>query len=174
VTEHPLALPAVWSCVSLIADTVSLLPLRLYTDKNGVGEPQPNHPVSRLLKRPNEISNAHTFRHSMALSLAAFGNAYAYIDRDGSGSPRGLYFVPHYAVSATELTDGQLEYHVRVDASRVLKLRSRDMLHVIRASLDGKRGVSPITMHRHLYDHDFSQFDYGSAFYERGRGSRDF
>jgi HK97 family phage portal protein len=166
--DNPLALPAVWGCVSLIADTVSILPLRLYSERNGIGEPQPQHPLSRLLRRPNPISNGYTFRRALALSLAAYGNAYAYIERDGMGVPRALFFIPKHCVTIQEMTDGQLEYHVIVRPDRKITITAYEMLHVVGSTLDGKRGVSPITMHRHLYEHDFAQFDYGSAFFERG------
>jgi HK97 family phage portal protein len=167
-TRSPLAVPAVWSCVTAIADSVAALPLKLYEKtKDGVGVERSAHPAARVIERPNEIQNAHTFRRAMAMSLAARGNAYAIIER-GELGPKSLTFVPPDHVGVYELEDGSLRYDLRLPGGRARTLFGPQMIHVVGDTLDGKIGVSPLQAHRHLYEHDASMSEYGSAFYKRG------
>jgi HK97 family phage portal protein len=169
-THHrsPLAVPAVWGCVTAIADSVAMLPLRLYErTKEGVGEERPSHPAARVIEKPNPVQNAHTFRRAMAMSLAARGNAYALIER-GELGPRSLTFIPPDHVGVYEQSDGSLRYDLRLPGGQARTVFGPQMLHVVGSTLDGKIGVSPLEAHRHLYEHDVSMSDYGSAFYKRG------
>jgi HK97 family phage portal protein len=69
---------AVWACVRLLADTVSMMPLNLYTMQNGIRvqiEPTPNE--QRLLTQPGGDATMPDFLYQIMVSALLRGNVFA-------------------------------------------------------------------------------------------------
>lgn len=165
--RNALAAPAVWRSVTLIADTVAILPLRvMQMAAGGVGQRRPSNPAQAVIDQPNTLQNPFTFRRSLALSLAGWGNAFAIIGRR-DGRPVDMMYVPPHAVSVRDMGN-QLMYVVHAQNRETLTLPSANVLHVVGQSLDGKIGISPIQFFRHVIERDDAMTQFGAEFYERG------
>jgi HK97 family phage portal protein len=74
---------AVWACVWLVAETVSMMPLDAFTKRAGVRVPISNPP---LLERPSSDALMPDWISMIVVSLMLRGNSYGHIlnfDRDG-------------------------------------------------------------------------------------------
>ena len=90
--ESALGIGAVFQAVNLISGDVAKLPLNVYQRRPDLGdkgrEVANNHPAQRLIKyRPNSEMSAFKFWRRLMTHALLWSNAYAYIIRDGSGSP---------------------------------------------------------------------------------------
>ena len=101
--DHGLQLSAVWSCVTLLAETIASLPIVVYRrDSDGNREEERNCRVWQVLRAPNANMTPHDFWLAMGLNRFLRGNAYALITRDGAGQ----------LVSLTPLAADQMEVGV--------------------------------------------------------------
>lgn len=84
--EGSLAIPAVWSCVALISNSVSIMPcFALQDDSNGIAmrmDTQPN-----LLTKPYPFTTLSEWVHMIMLSLLLRGNAFGIVTRTANGYP---------------------------------------------------------------------------------------
>ena len=94
VTERSaMQMTAVYSCVRILAEAVTGLPLHLYryTDTGGK-EKAIDHPLYALLHdEPNPEMTSFVFRETLMTHLLLWGNAYAQIIRNGKGEVVALY-----------------------------------------------------------------------------------
>ena len=90
-----LKISTVWSCVRLISDCFSTLPVHV---KERVDDRRrilrTDHPVTRLLTKPSPKMNGVSLREALMVSALLRGNAYAFITaRDRHEYPTRLDFV---------------------------------------------------------------------------------
>jgi HK97 family phage portal protein len=71
-----------------------------------------DHPIARLLKRPNRAQTWYEFCEQMEAAVLLRGNAYAVIRRDGRGRPTELIAINPDAVMVLEAADGSVFYNV--------------------------------------------------------------
>ena len=84
-TETAMTLAAVWACVRLTAQAVSMLPIGMHekTAAGGRGA-LPDHPLAEIIgESPNADMTALEFWEAMVAWLCTWGNAYAEIVRSG-------------------------------------------------------------------------------------------
>lgn len=135
----------VYSCVNIISESVSTLPIHVKYSKDGKVEILRAHPVSRLLLRPNPMMNGIDFRRAMIIALVMRGNAYAHIsERDRLGYPTRLDYLDPDTVSPMA---GKNDLYYAVAGIDGL-IPSRDMLHLKGYAPDGIEGKSPIALHQ--------------------------
>lgn len=78
-------------CVSLIAQSASHVPWKIYHDINGKRKLIEHHPVSKILKKPNlEMAGADFFTEVIA-NLLLYGNSYIVINLLKNGQIAELY-----------------------------------------------------------------------------------
>ncbi|MCO6414806.1 phage portal protein [Siccirubricoccus sp. KC 17139] len=147
---HVLQSSAVYACVKRLSTDVAKLPLRLMRKLSQGGWEEANdHPVSRLLARPNRRMTTFEFISQIVLAHQLHGNAYVAIVRDPeSAKPLELIPLMPADVSVNEAANGDLFYHVthRMLSPNSQRLRAEDMIHVRNLSFDGIKGVSPISV----------------------------
>lgn len=84
--------PIVLACVSLLADLIAAVPMKVYRRTKGGKEPDPSNDLYEIL---HDLSNANMtafeFRQTMQYSLGLHGNAYAYIERYPGGDVKALW-----------------------------------------------------------------------------------
>jgi HK97 family phage portal protein len=141
---------AVYACVKRLSTDVAKLPLRMMRKlPNGGWEEETNHPVARLLRKPNRRMTKFEFVQTVVMYHQLHGNAYVAIVRDEAGIPVELVPMTPGAVSVTEASTGDLFYDVssRMLSPNTQRLRAEDVIHVRNLSLDnGIRGASPIAL----------------------------
>lgn len=140
-----LGVTAFYRGVRLIADTIGTLPLKTYRDAGGV-----RSSVASFLDNPGgDFVTPYTWKQTVAAHLAVHGAAPLLHVYNQAGALAAL--VPlHPTLVGVEWDKDrqQRKFTVTVDGeSRIYY--PEDLTYVIAFTLDGVRGVSPITLERH-------------------------
>ncbi len=138
--DSAMRISAVWACVRMLSDAVSMMPLEAFgVDKDGARRPIKPGP---LLTKPSSDATLPEWVQMLLTSLLLRGNAYGvHVERDGNGFP-----------TQTELLHpDQVQVHVDRDTGRLTytaggqPLATEDVLHVRGLRLPGvPLGLSPI------------------------------
>lgn len=137
--DSALQVSAVWACVRLIADTVSMMDLNAFTMKQGVRVPMPNPP---LLVQPSADATLPEWIYMIVASLMLRGNAYGHVvRRDAQLYPAQIELMSPDNVRVTaDSTTGMLSY-----ATKGGPIPNRDMLHIRAYRMPGSSvGLSPV------------------------------
>lgn len=142
-TTVALSISMVWSCVKILSESLSGLPLKLYEDAGGerrlvAGTDR----AQKLLRKPNPYMTMLNFLKFVVVNMALRGNAFALIERNRNGDAIGL--VPLGIDSVTIDTDEDLLYWVQPKGAERFPVSPENMLHFKIFSLDGLVGMSPI------------------------------
>jgi len=138
-------------CVSLICESIGMLPVNLYRDGPSK-EYAKDHPAYRLLKlKPNDWQTPYEFKSQMQLSALLHGNAYAMIVRSGR---RPIRLIPLQADQVEpKLTNSyRMEYTYTTPEGGQTVLRSEDILHLRDLSQDGVTAMSRMSLARNALE----------------------
>jgi len=150
--ESAIRMSTVYSCVRLLADTVSSLPVGAYVRRG-----RNRLPYSTIygdqpawVSRPNPETTRLEFYEQIVTSFKLEGNAYILTVRDNMGDVQELYVLDPTGVRIERPRVGEpLIYYVKVrDQQGVYeeRLTDRELLHIPDFRLPGQRyGLSPIT-----------------------------
>ncbi len=140
-----------YTCVKIISESISQMPLILYRRSEGGRVRAEDHSLYRILKKhPNHWQCASEFWQRMVEDVLTYGIAYAQIVRV-NGKVMGLYPIPRYAISE-QWKGNEVYYYVTLEDSRQTLLTQKDVLVVRGETSDGKRPVSPIwILNKSLY-----------------------
>jgi len=164
-TDKALTLTAVWCAIRLLAESVSSLPVSVYSKQpNGDKLEDSKSPIYNLVKfKPNYYQNKITFFEFIMLSICTEGNSYVQIVRNNSGTPVQLICLDPSNVSVV-VNNNELFY--QVDGGAVLD--SSDMLHFKTITDDGVTGLSPIDQCAKALNWGVSLEEFGSTFFSNG------
>ncbi len=100
--QSALQVTAVLSCVKVLAESISTLPLMVFERQaNGDKRAAPDHPLSEILHTlANEESTAQSVRETLCAHVLLRGNAYARVVRDGGGDVREIWPIAPGCVQA--------------------------------------------------------------------------
>lgn len=164
-TDFALKISTVWSCVDLLSGAMSTLPLHVKERTDSGRRVLYDHPVARLMMKPNPKMNGVVFRRAMMTSVCLRGNAYAFItERDVMQRPTRLDFVLPWNVSLWE-GDDDIYYTVAGNSARI---PSRDVIHLKGLSMNGLVGLSPIRQHAELLETSGNSLEFARSFYKNG------
>lgn len=164
-TDFALKISTVWACVDLLSGAMSTLPLHVKERTDSGRRVLYDHPVARLLMKPNPKMNGVVFRRAMMASVCLRGNAYAFItERDMMQRPTRLDFVLPWNVSLWE-GDDDIYYTI---AGNDTKIPSRDVIHLKGLSMNGLVGLSPIRQHAELLETSGNSLEFARSFYKNG------
>lgn len=156
--ENSLRVSAVYACVTLIAESIAMLPGDLNRKISGTRVSAEEHPYQRLLfEEPNPEQDAGEFwRQSMGWMLLR-GNAFAAMMAERSGLVTELWPIPASHVEVKRTEQGRLVYVVQLSKGELHRvgdrtegkfaLTSNEVLH-FRAFGFGPVGLSPIGLAR--------------------------
>jgi HK97 family phage portal protein len=163
-TDKALTLTAVWCAIRLLAESVSSLPISVYTkQKNGDKLEDTKSPIYNLVKfKPNYYQNKITFFEFIMLSICTEGNSYVQIVRNNSGTPVQLICLDPEVVNVV-INDNQLYYQTESGV-----LDSADVLHFKTITDDGFTGISPIDQCAKALKWSESLEQFGSTFFSNG------
>ena len=92
--DSALGVPAVYSCVSLLARTIANLGCGIYRVENGTRVLDENHPLHILLNvTPDGEMSAHEWWETIVADMLLWGKGYAYIERDVNAQPTALRII---------------------------------------------------------------------------------
>jgi HK97 family phage portal protein len=135
---------AVYACASLIADTMSQLPVSVFKRDGDRREAIPEHPINRLLSGAvNDYQGRRALVRVAEGHRQLRGNAYLQVERNSDGVPVGLW--PLGNASPKRRENGALIYEVGSGGQRQ-ELPPADVIHVrgLSTSTNGLVGLSPV------------------------------
>ena len=161
---------AVWAAVTLISSQVGNLPCILYKKDGRNKDRYESHPLYRLVHdRPNPEMSAFTMRETMQAHLLTWGNAYAEIERNGSGRPVALWPITPDRVAPYRRTDNSiLQYRVSQAGGGQIILPAADMVHIPGLGYDGVCGYSVIAKARESLGLGIATERFGGTFFGNG------
>lgn len=169
----------VMACVSMLSEDVAKLPAHVYRrQKDGGKTIVADHPLEKLLRKPNAWQTRFEFVEFMQAALLLRGNAYAPIVRNGRGVPIGLVPVNPDRVSLFESPGGALFYcvqrHGMHDMAALetlpLMIPAEDMLHLRWLSQNSLSGLSRIGLAREAIALSLAQERHAAQLF--GNGAR--
>jgi len=143
--DGSLALPAIFVCVKVLAESIGSMPLFLYRRaSNGDREQATDHPLYRLFKfSPNSYQTSLEAREFLTACVAMRGNAYAYVARQ-DGVVTGVW--PLHPARVQVIVDGTtITYRYSDEKGRTFMYSQEEVLHLKGLSTDGIMGLSPIS-----------------------------
>ena len=166
--ETVLGVPAALRAVTLLSGAVASLPLKVYRRTPEGRELADDTEIYRLLhKEPNPMLTPFTFKELVMNHLLLNGNFYAYIEWVRS-TPVALWPLdPARVIVEQDKDTGQVTYRVNT-AKGAQVLRSFEVLHVLGMTLDGLKGVSPVTFARESIGGAIAELKHGQSFFQHG------
>ncbi len=145
--DKAMKVPAFSACVNMIADTVSLIPIRLYQIKGDAVEEIKGDPRVRLLNEdPKDTLNAVQMKKALVKDYFSKGG-YVYIERNGL-NVISLRYVDSREVAFEYSTDPIFkEYRVMV---RGVKYNPYDFLKVLRSTGNGYESADFVDENREI------------------------
>lgn len=172
VTEHTaLRNTAVYACVRILSESLASVPLILTKeDPDGGSTHAYKHPwYNTLLNVANSEMTAFTLRETMQAHVVSWGNAYAWIERDAYGQPKGLWPLrPDRTWPERDPTSKELVYKTTLSNGEAVTLAQNEMLHIPGLSFDGIKGYSPIGLCREAVGMAQATEEYGGRFFSNG------
>lgn len=166
--EKALSHPAVWQAVSMISDDVAVMPLELFREQSdGDKIKQKGDSTHELVHwTPNSETNAFKFWSRMLTWKLLWGNAYAYIMRNGNGQPTELLpLLPDR--TNVERHGGRLYCITEVDGILV-SIPMSEVLHLEGLSYNGMNGKKFIDAACNAIALGLAEIDFASKFYKNG------
>lgn len=164
--KKAMAIPIVWSCIKILSETVSGLPLKLYEDTPaGRVVVSGSSRALRLLAKPNPYMTMLNFIKAAIVNMALRGNGYALIERADNGDFIGL--VPVSADAVEIDLDDELIYWVTLKGKR-FPVSPENMLHFKLFSADGINGLSPVEFHKESMGLAKAAQDWSARFMRKG------
>lgn len=156
---------AIFSAVSLIADTIATLPIDAYIRVDG--ERRPFRPRPAWVQRPDvDLVSKEPFYNSVIVSMLLDGNAFIRVYRDSAGRPLNLVCLNPIDVEVTRNAIGRVMY--RVKGSDEL-LSSEQVLHIIDVLRPGHiRGVSRVEALKENFGLAIALESYAARFFGQG------
>ncbi len=149
--QTALRVTAVLSCVKVLAESISTLPLMVFERQaNGDKRVASEHPLSEVLHTiANEESTAQSVRETLFAHVLLRGNAYARVVRDGGGDVREIWPIAPGSIQADRpRPGGPLVFHVSEAGVPPETLRTDQVWRIPGLSWGGATGLSPIGMAR--------------------------
>lgn len=168
--DKALTLPVVFSCIRVLAESFSVLPMRLYRGQGANKKRVTQHWLYDLLcRRPNQFQTPYEWREMMQGHLAMRGNAFNQIIANRQGKITDL--IPlHPDRVKIELLDsgGEFDYRYRYTDrfGKVTVFTRGELWHIRGLSGDGIIGLNPIEIAREAVGLGLAAQDYGARFFQ--------
>lgn len=152
--QTAMSISTVYTCVTLLSEAVASLPCKLMRRTDAGRSEATDEALYELLAySPNVEMTAFTFWSTIVGCSALTGNGYAQILRDKYGDPISIWPLHPLKTHPVRLPDGSLAFKTSdgmKDGNHRI-INSADVLHFPLFSLDGIKGVSPVTAARESF-----------------------
>lgn len=166
--ESALALPVVWSCVRVLAESFAVMPFCLYrvSPDGKTRTEQRQHWLSRLLsKRPNRFQSPYEFRLMLQGHLALRGNAFCQITVNGRGEIVELLPLHPDRMTVEMLPSGDYRYRYLDQTGATHYYTRGEIWHLRGLSSDGIMGLSPLECEREAIGEGLAMQAFTSRFF---------
>ena len=162
--KSALGISAVLSAISLIADSISILPIKTirYDGNKKVFTEKP-----KIFDKPNANQTIFEVIHQVITSLLMHGNAFILIDRDRQGRPIAMTPI-HSDRVVVEMHGGVKTYVIGTNSNK-RSLTDENILHLKWFSYPGNLiGISPLRVNGNTYGLALAMERHISQYYGQG------
>lgn len=160
--------PTVKAIVTAVSNRIATLPVHVYkkTTSNGrtVREKLPDHPIAKLLNRPNGWQTPVEYWLDATSRLVRFGNFYAYKGQGSTGPIRELAPLHPQEVTVEQDENWNLRYRWK----GMQDVPFKKMHHARTRSRCGYRGDCPVEDVREAIALEMAAEEFGAAFFANG------
>ena len=142
------------TCIKILSDTISRLPLHIYTDSEmGHLPDKTDYRYPFLHYSPDDIITAQSFFSALEYNRNLKGNAFALISRNrNTGRVTGLHFIPSNFIGGYKQKGSQL-YYIYYEPQENGKTKeklvnSSDVLHFKMTTKNSFWGINPLEAQR--------------------------
>lgn len=166
--EDSLKVTAVFSCIRILSESISTLPLHLYKRLSGGGKERAYaHPLYSLLHdEPNEVMDAVEFFSYMMVCLCMRGNFVSRKVSNYVGEVNELIPISPDRVRV-EVDTNALVYIVSTNQGEK-RYTANEVFHVKGMSIDGVTGLSPIDYAKESIALAMAAEEHGAKFFANG------
>jgi HK97 family phage portal protein len=158
---------AVYGCVDLIGATVASLPIYTMQKVSGALKQVSTELQFYLNEDPNVDLTGYTLKFGIVQNLLLKGEAFLLPIYQG-GRLAGIRLLRHEWVAVWEDSDAVLTYQVTQPGQPLINLRAWQIVHIRQYTVDGIRGVSPITYAREVIGTSIAADQHQGAFMTNG------
>lgn len=138
----PMAVSTVYRCISMIAESIAVLPIEVQTKDNKTIQ---NHQLYDVFDCNLNRLTKYNFMRLLMQSVLQRGNAFAYIYRNADGSVKSLRYLESGDVSIiNDKQNNTLYYQCALISPK--RIEPCNMIHLINQSFDGVNGISILSM----------------------------
>ncbi len=168
----------IYTCIKILAETMSKLPLKIFQDSNGTRKAKEHYLYSMLKLRPNQYMSTSDFWKCVETQRNIYGNAYVWIDRANvgrkAGTILGLYpldssKIKIYVDNVGLINGSNKVWYVYTDnLGKQYRIESTDILHFKGLTSDGIVGINPIETLRNSIENAKSSSTFLNNSYKNG------
>lgn len=162
----------VYSCVSLISDSIATMPVKTYRKTQEYREPTtPPIFLDNVNGMPNAETDLFTWLHRTINSLCLYGNSYWLItSRDRNGFPSSLYNLHPDEVQITRKNGKAIyTYNGKENFTRYTVLNpSGEIVHIKNFEQGSDYGLSPIEAGSEAIGSALAQDEFAGTFFKNG------
>lgn len=145
-----------FACVRCIAESIAMLPIKIYEENNGIKVLAKNHPLYDIFTyQPNPNDTPAEFKEKILTDLILHGNAFCKIVRFGNKISE-LWRIPFSSMDCKLMSDSSIQYIWKNDNGTEETAYSTDpnprIWHIKLFSTDNVMGISPIDQLKDLFD----------------------
>ena len=170
--QRAMRVVAFLACVKLLSETIASLPRPVFTsDGNGGRVADLEDPrVRKLALAPNPDMTAFVFWTYVIVCMAAYGNAYVWIEYDESGNIDLWPVAPNKIKLQRDAQSGRRVWVVEISDQRKVWLNDEEVLHFQGIGLETELGLSNVAQARQALGISIAAEDYAGRMFE-GDGS---
>ncbi|CDO03106.1 phage portal protein, HK97 family [Oceanobacillus picturae] len=165
-----LGVPAVYTCVNILANSIAKLPFQTFKKTRDGRERDKKHAVAKLLEnRPNPYQSPFKFKHLIETHRNTWGNAYININWGYDGRPKELWLLnPSVTEPYVDVKTNTLWYLTTLPNGEFTKIGYGDVIHLTALSTDGVKGKPPIQVAREAIGSSQAAQKFKGKFYKNG------
>ena len=165
--QTALGVPAFFKGVNLISHSVAKTPIHIFRRSNEGRDRARTHPADKLLNgRWNRYQSSLIGKDTLQKDALVTGNGYAWIERDPSANPVGLWRLEPTETYPKFLDDGTLVYQSRIKNEEIIIL-AENVLH-IKGIGDGIVGYSVLAYMTDAIGLGIAQQRYAASYFGHG------
>ena len=172
--EKAMQIPALAGGITLIADTVAMLPIKLYerkTDSDEVIEIQDDRRTALLNQDTGDTLDASQFKSALVRDYLLHGAGFAYVNREGN-RVQSLHYVRNYEVTVNPSIDAIFkDFTIRVQAK---EYQPYEFIKLLRNTKNGWSGRGILSENSELINLAYSLMTLEAVFNNNGGVGRGF
>ena len=162
----------VYACIRLITTMLGGLPFDCYkTQANGDRVKDNTTSLAKIMDAPNKFMNGLEFREAMNMNLAAYGNAYALVQRNRQGDVILLMPLQAARMQVSLSEDGKSIQYIYTRDKEVAYFTQAEIFHIKGFGYNGLVGMSPLSFAAQAAGVAIAMEDNQRDFYNNGAKS---